>query len=137
MGKCDCYHTKESVGGAIYGICYGTRECEICSCGGDESKCDFYPEKRKKANKMLNTAEMWLKAQEDGKIYCCQDMAYGRDIGWVDKQTLKDFWGLDAFINSRDRVRDLDKLMQCSWEEMPPTMTRKEAEEKLGVKIVD
>lgn len=26
--------------------CYGTKEREICICGGNKSKCDFYPEKR-------------------------------------------------------------------------------------------
>lgn len=31
-----------------YGVCGGTKECERCSCGGDKSKCDFYPEERKK-----------------------------------------------------------------------------------------
>ena len=28
-------------------VCYGTRECERCTCGGDRNKCDFYPENRK------------------------------------------------------------------------------------------
>lgn len=28
------------------GHCKGTRECEPCSCCGDESKCDFYDYKR-------------------------------------------------------------------------------------------
>jgi hypothetical protein len=27
-------------------LCYGTREMEECTCGGDVSRCDFYPEKR-------------------------------------------------------------------------------------------
>lgn len=27
--------------------CYGTKDCEYCNCGGDKSKCDFYPEYRK------------------------------------------------------------------------------------------
>jgi calcineurin-like phosphoesterase family protein len=38
---CDCYHTE-------YGHpqCWGTFEREWCKCGGDESKCDFYPKKR-------------------------------------------------------------------------------------------
>ena len=26
--------------------CGGTKEVDLCSCGGDRSKCDFYPEKR-------------------------------------------------------------------------------------------
>lgn len=32
---------------AGYGVykCWGTRECKTCKCGGDTSKCDFYPEK--------------------------------------------------------------------------------------------
>ncbi len=26
--------------------CSGTQEVDVCNCGGDRSKCDFYPEKR-------------------------------------------------------------------------------------------
>ena len=35
--RCDCYHTE-------YGKpqCWGTKEREECSCGGDMKKCDFY-----------------------------------------------------------------------------------------------
>lgn len=56
---CDCYHTKMEryyhynpfTGKSIneereVGICYGTRECEQCRCGGDRKKCDFYEEVR-------------------------------------------------------------------------------------------
>ena len=38
MGMCNCYQNE--------GECWGTRERDVCSCGGDETKCDFYPEKR-------------------------------------------------------------------------------------------
>lgn len=31
--------------------CNGTREQDICSCDGDRTKCDFYPEVREKALK--------------------------------------------------------------------------------------
>ena len=24
--------------------CMGTKEIDVCSCGGDKSKCDFYPQ---------------------------------------------------------------------------------------------
>lgn len=46
MSVCSCYRDRENW---LHerGVCYGTKECEPCSCGGDESKCDFYPEKRK------------------------------------------------------------------------------------------
>ena len=47
MAKCDCYYQH----GSKF-LCYGTKEMEECSCGGDESKCNFYPEKRKQ--KMAN-----------------------------------------------------------------------------------
>lgn len=42
MAKCDCYYQH----GTKF-VCYGTKEMEECSCGGNESKCNFYPEKRK------------------------------------------------------------------------------------------
>lgn len=64
MKKCDCYHTQtkrqytynpitgDPIGHDVdIGVCWGTKECEECSCGGDETKCDFYPEVRQKALK--------------------------------------------------------------------------------------
>ena len=64
MKKCNCYHIQ-SEKRYIYdrntgepmpyivdqGVCFGTKECDHCSCGGDMTKCDFYPEVRKKAEK--------------------------------------------------------------------------------------
>ena len=60
MNKCTCYCT----GGRIlydhmgfktyaesYGYCNGTKEREECSCGGDLTKCEFYPEVRERALK--------------------------------------------------------------------------------------
>jgi hypothetical protein len=32
-------------------VCNGTKEQDVCSCGGDRAKCDFYPEVRNKALK--------------------------------------------------------------------------------------
>ena len=37
--SCPCYI-------AIAKRCNGTKEVDLCHCGGDKSKCDFYPEKR-------------------------------------------------------------------------------------------
>lgn len=36
---CDCYDGE-------YERCNGTKERYYCECGGDPTKCDFYPEKR-------------------------------------------------------------------------------------------
>lgn len=50
LERCSCYHFYQGAG-VFYsdGVCYGTKEREPCSCGGDPAKCDFYPEKRKAA----------------------------------------------------------------------------------------
>lgn len=53
--KCNCYLeeiylTYDNVLKApkykTFPRCYGTKEREECSCGGDKTKCNFYPEKR-------------------------------------------------------------------------------------------
>lgn len=53
--KCHAYHDDINFLGER-GICWGTKEEEACSCGGDESKCDFYDYVRKRATlKQWNT----------------------------------------------------------------------------------
>ena len=62
MKKCDCYHIQPTIkyrynsvnGDPIpytkqKGVCWGTREQDECYCDGDKTKCDFYPEVRKRA----------------------------------------------------------------------------------------
>lgn len=62
--KCDCYHMQKErrytyhplTGQPIehdveVGVCWGTKERDECSCGGDKAKCDFYSEVREKAKK--------------------------------------------------------------------------------------
>ena len=130
---CDSYTTYSGES-----RCLGTKEIDRCNCGGDESKCDFYPEKRKAAEKMLNTAEMWLKAQEDGKIYECinGDIAYSKAMGLVDKDNFNVVWQLSNW--DCDRAKALDNLLGgCEWREMPITiMTKHEAEVEFGIRIV-
>lgn len=62
MEKCDCYHEEYEIAGwlgpyeqirKLRKRCNGTRERDECSCGGDRTKCDFYPEVREKAKKEL------------------------------------------------------------------------------------
>lgn len=50
MNKCNSYIKDLDGLGGVIPRCYGTKEREICQCGGDPSKCDFYPEKRNKTN---------------------------------------------------------------------------------------
>ena len=85
----------------------------------------------------MNTAEMWLKAQIDGKIYECinGEIAYSKDRGLVDKCDLNTPWGLEAWEHYG--AKGLDELMaDCKWAEMNNAMTIKEAEEKFGIKII-
>ena len=143
MGQCDCYNIRidRIYGNEVkYGVCLGTKEVDRCSCDGDESKCDFYPEKRKAVEKKMNTAEMWLKAKEDGKTYVSDCAMYSKSMGYVSRRYPDSAWGLESWAHSKDneeKKRELDHLMSAQWYEEAHTMTRAEAESKLGVKIID
>ena len=133
MGQCNCYNVRiDRIYGneTKYGVCLGTKEIDRCSCDGDESKCDFYLEKRKAAQKTLNTAEMWLKAQEDGKTYIVkqQTLCYSKQRGL--------FHATNCHSNFNNFT--LDKFLSLEWTEMSETiMTKAEAEKKFGIRIVD
>ena len=74
MKKCKCYHlqpttryTYNPITGAPIphdveiGVCWGTKECDQCNCGGDEIKCDFYPNVRKKVQKEVSKRSNLMK----------------------------------------------------------------------------
>lgn len=63
---CKCYHAERNFVGKI-GVCWGTKECEACSCDGDESKCDFYEDKRKKATPKTTNADR-IRAMTDEEL---------------------------------------------------------------------
>ena len=42
---CKSYHAEKNFLGKI-GVCYGTKEMDPCSCGGDKNKCDYYGDKQ-------------------------------------------------------------------------------------------
>lgn len=123
---CDSYATYSGES-----RCLGTKEVEPCSCGGDESKCDFYPEKRKAAEKKMNTAEMWLKAQEDGKTYYSKEAEalYSKEIGLVEEGDI-------SLKVSMGDFPTFEHLMKSKWEEVK-VMSKAEAEKKYGIRIVD
>ena len=141
MGQCKCYNVRQETiyeptasYSRPYGVCLGTKEIDRCNCYGDESKCDFYPEKRKAAQKTLNTAEMWLKAQEDGKTYIVKQktLAYSKKRGLFYPTDLTSYIYLKDFKNWK-----LDRLLSLEWTEMQEEiMTKAEAEKKYGIRIV-
>lgn len=138
MEKCNCYHTRTRKRyistipvDEVYGVCYGTRECEECFCNGNTCECDFYPEKRKEVKKTMRTAEMYLAAQENGKTYVSNnaDAIYSKSLGLVEQDNVDEAICLGDFPT-------FGSLMECEWEEVE-VMTKAEAEKKFRIKIVN
>lgn len=128
MEICNYWHCIEA---GKMGECWGTKERELCSCNGDVNKCNFYPEKRKE-NKIMNTTEMWLKAQEDG---CCYETTYkGEDYITLYYQKDKGLFDDDQYPCKPDMWENFDELMNEQWQLR--TMTKSEAEAKFNIKIV-
>ena len=84
----------------------------------------------------MNTAEMWLKAQNDGKFYemIDGDVAYSKKYGLTDKGDFNYVWELSAWDDNGASA--LDELLYCEWKEMDTAMTIEEAEERFGIKII-
>ena len=57
MNKCKHWHEECPAYQGYTGHCHGTKECDPCKCGGDASKCDFYPEMRHGAQSELEAAQ--------------------------------------------------------------------------------
>ena len=71
---CECYRAERNFLGKV-GVCFGTKERDPCSCGGDKRKCDFYPDKTitldgKKVFKfMLDDEDAQIQVIKDAKKY--------------------------------------------------------------------
>lgn len=80
MKKCDYYHEEYEIIGwlgpyeqirKLRKRCNGTRERDECSCGGDRTKCDFYPDVRAKekneSGKIVTNADR-IRAMTDDEL---------------------------------------------------------------------
>ena len=116
---------------------YGGFDCckkhgrDMCNCEGNVKKCDFYPEE-KKTDETMNTAEMQIKAQEDGMCY--EAINYNDRQGIVLYQKDKGFFDENEFGIDIRTWAYLDDLMNEQWQLR--TMTKSEAESKFNIKIV-
>ena len=112
----------------VYGYCSGTKWNQTCVCQGNQSKCDYYPEKREKAKKMT-TLEMMNLAKDNGKTYkCAYDMFYNNVLGFNDGK---------GHMRSGYDFTNINNLFDIDyWEEATLCMTKSEAEEKYGIKII-
>ncbi len=75
----------------------------------------------------MNTAEMWLKAQEDRQTYRSGDMFYSKSIGFHDLDGSK--WDPSAF-------KTINDIMECQWKPVT-VLTKKDAEAKFDIIIID
>jgi hypothetical protein len=74
----------------------------------------------------MNTAEMVIKADRDGKRYKTEDMYYQRGFGFIDKYGNK--WEVNSYGNLNDFAHE------TGWEEIK-TMTKRQIEDLLGYEI--
>lgn len=130
MEKCEYYKDRKFK----EPICMNHKYYFECNCGGDKNKCDYFlaireeAREREKENKYMNTAEMWLKAQEDG--YCYETnkkpiLYYQKNKGLFDQ---------DNCFCSTEVWDYFDDLMNEQW--CLRAMTKSEAEAKFNIKIV-
>lgn len=49
MNTCNSWVATGTYPNGIVHRCIGTKECDMCECGGDRSRCDFYENVRKEA----------------------------------------------------------------------------------------
>lgn len=128
MERCDYYS---------YGYCLKHVHNLPCKCEGKQTKCDYFPNLKKVAleiegieqDNQLDTVNMYLKAQVDGKTYKCYDLYYNKRLGFHDKNKKK--WNPSAF-DTIDEIFGLD-----TWKEkLESEMTKSEAEAKFNIKIV-
>ena len=91
MNQCECYHqnTYRDVSGVVDFIryeCYGTKERDMCSCGGDKTKCDFYPDVREKA-----LTELFSEKNNTSENVCqfCSQFDFNKARVAIDKHGVK------------------------------------------------
>ena len=86
---CKCYHADKNFLGNI-GVCWGTKECEPCSCNGDEEKCDFYDYVRERVKKPITNADR-IRSMTDEElaqeIWSCHVFASFADLlDWLKQE---------------------------------------------------
>lgn len=107
MMACRCYHAERNFIGKI-GVCWGTKECEPCSCGGDESRCDFYDYVRDRASKPQSNGDR-IRASTD------------EELAWAYAYRLASCYGCEAST--------MEECAKCTMDWL-----RQETEEGAGTK---
>lgn len=149
MNKCDCYHVESEVrrfvdedGGSVYGKinvprCRGTKEKDVCDCGGDKTKCDFYPEKREKKPtkvkvRVVKTSDWLTRGMTDKELELEKNLALVefKSLRALDKieDLVLDYCGVDpAYLIGKDEEENELWKMCCKILEVV-SMAKKEIE---------
>lgn len=130
MDKCSCYHEREDTKyltefekgvyfantgklvdsmKEVVGVCWGTKECERCKCNGDESKCDFYPEKKKKENSIL---DLYVVCDQNRKCFLVGGDDYEEVSSVTDILNNKEDTNLKIFYDKESAQKDCDWLSE-------------------------
>lgn len=88
-GRCDGSYTK------TVGVCWGTRECDECSCNGNELYCTHYPEIRKEAKKKLESLR-----QENNRKFIPKE----KDMKKIDPTNEEMMRDLSTFTTTEKKV---------------------------------
>lgn len=109
MSKCECYEVTTANRGIVECRCNGTKEREICTCGGDKSKCDFYNLEKSTVGEEIMDAVTFLKEK---KRMCDYEGGEGRGCTYcpIYENLLEGFDSCDD-IDER-RPQEVVKLVQ-------------------------
>lgn len=109
MEKCSCYHAVDNWLG-LPGVCWGTKEREPCRCGGDESKCDFYPEKKKGAVEMGNKIDDAYKKGAEDAWEAARKIVLDKDSGGLSISELGKVFGTVGYYDIMQDKSPLDAI---------------------------
>lgn len=119
MNKCDCYDAKDVLlpdkhtGRLIrqrIEHCLGTKERKFCSCGGDRTKCDFYPKVKKEALTIKDYAHM-PEVLINGKVFVDREIFKGYIVNLLEQERKHGYLeedekiGLEIAINTVENVQ--------------------------------
>ena len=79
---CKCYRAERNFFGEI-GTCWGTSERDACSCGGDRSKCDFYPNVREEEKKPVTNYDSLIRKTLEEMAYFLANIEPCRESAWL------------------------------------------------------
>lgn len=95
---CECYHVVEAGTWLERSECWGTKERDVCSCGGDEAHCTFYPEKARAADPKHKCP-----FRKRTHYECGQNSGSGYPISWVATEEFEDCIGEECQVFVQER----------------------------------